>query len=49
MTLLGAKLIFGVKEIMVVGHIYRPYGHKSSMEKVDAMQKMMECANTKEV
>lgn len=49
MTLSGAKSMFGVKKILVVGHMCGPYGRKPSMEKVDAIQKMMECANTTEV
>lgn len=49
LTLSGVKSMFGVEEIMVVGHMCGAYGRKPSMEKVDAIQKMKECANTTEV
>lgn len=49
LTLSGAKSMFGVEEIMVVGHMCGAYGRKPSMEKVDAIQRMKECANTTEV
>ena len=49
LTLSGAKSMFGVKEVLVVGHMCGPYGRKPSMEKVDAIQRMKECANTTEV
>ena len=49
LTLSGAKSMFGVKEVLVVGHLCGPYGRKPSMEKVDAIQRMKECANTTEV
>lgn len=34
--------MFGVKEVLVVGHMSRLYGHKPSMEKIDAIQSMKE-------
>lgn len=49
LTLSGAKSMFGVREVLVVGHLCGPYGRKPSMEKVDAIQRMKECVNTTEV
>lgn len=37
LTLSGVKSVFGVKEILVVGHMCRSYGQKPSMEKMDAI------------
>lgn len=46
LTFLGAKPIFGVREVMIIGHVCRLYGHKSSMEKIDAIQKIKEHTST---
>jgi len=48
-TLLEVKSVFGVREVLVVGHIYGPYGQKPSIEKVDMIQRIKECKNTIEV
>lgn len=49
LTMSGTKSMFGLKEVLVVGHICGLYERKSSMEKVDAIQRMTECANTMKV
>lgn len=46
LTLLRAKSMFGVKEDLVLRHMCVSYGHKPSMEKVDAIQRMNDCINT---
>lgn len=49
LMLLGEKLLFGIREVSVVGHMCCPYGRKPSMEKLEAIQKRKKCANTIEV
>ena len=49
MTLSRAKSIFGVKFFLIVGHMCGPHGRIPFIEKVDAIQKMKECASTTEV
>lgn len=34
------KPIFGIREILVVEHMHRPYGQKPSMEKIDSIKMM---------
>ena len=41
--------MFGVKKILVVGHMCGPYGREQYMEKVDTIQKMKEYASTTKV
>lgn len=48
LILSGAKSMFGVKEVLVVGYMCGSYGHKPSVEKVDAIQRMKDCTNTTE-
>lgn len=45
LKLLGAKLELGIRKVLLVGHMYGPYGCQSLMEKIDVIQRMKECAN----
>jgi hypothetical protein len=49
LILFEVKSMFCMNEILVVGHMCRPYGQKPSIEKVDAIQRMKECTNTTKV
>lgn len=41
--------MFGVNDILIVMHMCGSYGYKSSMQKINVIQKMKEYANTTEV
>ena len=50
LTLSGAKSVFGVKEVLIVGHMCGPYGRRPSPTKVEAIQRMKEiCTSVTEV
>ena len=50
LTLSGAKSVFGVKEVLIVGHMCGPYGRRPSPTKVEAIQRMKEiCTSITEV
>ena len=50
LSLSGAKLVFGVKEVLIVGHMCGPYGRRPSPIKVEAIQRMKEiCTSITEV
>ena len=40
LTLSGAKTTFGVREVLIVGHLCSPEGRRPSPAKVEAIQKM---------
>jgi hypothetical protein len=42
LTLSEEKSAFGQEEILVIGHLYGPYGQRPSPAKVDAIQAMKE-------
>ncbi|CAM6127329.1 unnamed protein product [Calypogeia fissa] len=48
-TLSGEKSAFGLKEVLVVGHMCGSYGHKPNEEKVDAISKMKDCMAVQDV
>ncbi|MCO5554583.1 hypothetical protein L7F22_008113 [Adiantum nelumboides] len=50
LTLSGKKSMFGVNEVLIVGHMCGPYGRKPSPTKVDAIQRIKDtCTNVTEV
>ena len=50
LTLSGQKSIFGVNEVLIVGHMCGPYGRRPSLAKVDAIDRMEEtCSSVSKV
>ena len=50
LTLSGKKSMFGVNEVLIVGHMCGPYGRKPCPTKVDTIQQMKEtCTSISEV
>ena len=42
LTLLGTKSMFGMKEVLIVGHMFNSNGRRPYPTKVDAIQRMKE-------
>jgi hypothetical protein len=50
LTFSGEKYVFGKPEIVIVGHLYGPFGRRPAPTKVDAIQAMKdECESITEV
>jgi hypothetical protein len=44
-----SKSIFRIRELVIVEYMWRPYGQKSSLDKVNAINKMKDCTTITEV